>query len=100
MPQPRVRRTAEELREVWYHLTYEIQMLNGTGQVLSTFRANPSEDRDRIIQNALIESFAVHARSLMAFLYPENPRPDDVVADDFFGDPRTGTRSGLPWPTC
>ena len=80
-------RTAKELRAVWHHLVYEIQMLNANAQVLSTFRADPSEDKDRIIQNALIESFAVHARSLLEFLFPETPRPDDVVADDFFDDP-------------
>lgn len=87
MPQPRPKRTLEELHGVWGHLAYEIQMLNETGRVLSTFKADETNDRERVIQNALIESFALHARSVLAFLYPENPRSDDVVADDFFGDP-------------
>lgn len=86
MPPQRPKRSAEELRSVWKHLLYEIQMLNETGKILSTFNADPANDRDRIIQNALIESFALHARSLTAFLYPENPKADDVIADDFLDD--------------
>lgn len=38
------------------------------------------------ISNALVESFAVHVRGLVDFLYSENPRPDDVIAEDYFAD--------------
>jgi hypothetical protein len=86
MPSQRPKRSTEELRSIWSHLLYEIEMLNETGKILSTFKADPDVDRDRIIQNCLIESFALHARSLTAFLYPENPKADDVVADDFLDD--------------
>jgi hypothetical protein len=38
------------------------------------------------IRNALVESFTVHVRILLDFLYPSSPKVDDVVADDFFDD--------------
>jgi hypothetical protein len=38
------------------------------------------------IRNALIESFTIHARILLDFLYSTNPQPDDVIAEDFFDD--------------
>jgi hypothetical protein len=33
---------------------------------------------------ALIEAFATHLRNLIDFLYHGSPKPDDVVAADFF----------------
>ena len=83
----RPKRGMADLKAIWEDVVYEIQMLGETGRFLSTFKANPSNDRDRVTQNAFIESFAIHARGLMAFLYPSDPRPDDVIADDFFDDP-------------
>jgi hypothetical protein len=37
------------------------------------------------INNAAPESFTVHARVLLEFLFGDNPRPEDVVAADFLG---------------
>jgi hypothetical protein len=37
-----------------------------------------------VIHNALLEAFTIHARGLLKFLYPENPKSDDVIAEDFF----------------
>jgi len=37
-----------------------------------------------VLRNALLEAFTIHARVLLKFLYDENPRADDVIADDFF----------------
>ena len=42
---------------------------------------------------ALIESFAIHARNLILFLYPGRVCPGDVLAEDFF------TSSG-DWERC
>jgi hypothetical protein len=39
------------------------------------------------MHNALLESFAIHARVLLSFLYAEDPRENDVVAEDFFTIP-------------
>jgi len=46
-----------------------------------------TEVKDEVVRNALLESFAVHLRSLMDFLWPEKPRDDDVIVEDFFLDP-------------
>jgi len=37
--------------------------------------------------NALVESFAIHARNLIDFLWLDSSNEDDVVGEDFFDDP-------------
>jgi hypothetical protein len=39
------------------------------------------------LHNAVLESFTVHARNLLDFLFVESPREDDVVAADFLDSP-------------
>ena len=39
------------------------------------------------IHNALLESFTVHARVLLHFLYGSKSQSDDVLAEDFFDTP-------------
>lgn len=64
------------------HISYEIQMFRAT----ITRMTNGGLSLDE--HNALLESFLIHARCLLDFLYQtEKPRPDDVIADDFFEDP-------------
>ena len=59
-------------------------MFNATAEKL----ARPA--LDDVTRNAFIESFAIHARILMAFLYEEGLiDPDDVLARHFFSDPST-----------
>jgi len=36
------------------------------------------------LSNALIESFVIHVRALIDFLYPNGPKKDAVIAADFF----------------
>ncbi|MBW1996727.1 MAG: hypothetical protein JRJ29_02045 [Deltaproteobacteria bacterium] len=76
----RKKRTDDELRAASDHLWYEIWMLNSCTQLLA------SGINDRVIKNALIESFAIHARQLLHFLYPDRykVKEDDLVAYDFF----------------
>ena len=45
------------------------------------------------MNNAFIESFVIHARVLLDFFYPFNPRPDDVIATDFFDQAETWERA-------
>lgn len=71
-------RTNEELKKVSEHLLYEIQMLSGTSQL---------SDSDKVKNNALLESFSIHARVLLDFLYKTKGQPDDALATDFFDDP-------------
>lgn len=60
-------------------------MLRGTCWAIQTIRSSGEQDlRWWALQNALIESFVVHARALLDFLYgPAKLQPDDVVADDY-----------------
>jgi len=39
------------------------------------------------INNALLESFVIHVNALIGFFYSENPRNDDIIAEDFFPKP-------------
>ncbi|HIC92534.1 MAG TPA: hypothetical protein EYP21_10890 [Syntrophaceae bacterium] len=79
---PRKKRTKEELIEASDHLYYEIWMFlrlaNGMGS--GVFGQG-------VLNNALLESFTVHTRILLDFLYAERPQKDDVIAEDFFEDP-------------
>jgi len=76
----RIKRSEDELRGASDHLYYEIQMLQGTMKLLATGAIGQS-----LLSNALIESFTVHARALIHFLYPsKHPHPTDVLAEDFF----------------
>ena len=48
--------------------------------------------------NAFLESFTLHVRALLQVFYPTNPKPDDVIAEDFFDEPRhwADARGELP----
>lgn len=73
----------ESLKKIAYeHISYEIQMFTAT-----IARLHKGElDQDE--HNAILESFLIHARCLLDFLYQtEKPRKDDVVATDFFENP-------------
>ncbi len=62
------------------HLLYEFGMLRETAQKLG----NRHHSDDGIVENALLESFTVHARTLLDFFYGERRKPDDALAADFF----------------
>jgi hypothetical protein len=75
-------RTREELIEAANHLHYEIWMFKSLARALGT-----GAFRNSVINNALLESFTVHARILLDFLFADKPKEDDVIAEDFFKDP-------------
>jgi len=75
-------RTHDDLKKASEHLRYELDMLNSVAQALATNFAGAG-----VLNNAMLESFAVHVRSLIFFLFPENPKPDDVLATHFVSDP-------------
>lgn len=80
----RKRRTQDELRKASDHLHYEIWMLISVAQGLASGITGES-----VINNSLLESFAIHARVLLDFLYAkEKPPADDVVAEDFLATPQ------------
>ncbi len=65
------------------HVAYEVWMLRGTEALLAAIQSGALV-ASPVSKNVLIESWAVHLRNLVEFLYPATPRPDDVVAPDFF----------------
>jgi hypothetical protein len=80
-PTLRKKRNPQELRDASEHLLYELGMLDRLAHLLalSAFGEGP-------VANALLESFAMHARNLLQFFdVPEKPREDDVLAEDYFG---------------
>jgi hypothetical protein len=84
-----MQRPREELHGISDALLYELQMLFGSTQALRDEVQGP---RKRTLpwsqKMACIESFAIHARALEAFLWdkPNKNHPDDALAIDFFGD--------------
>jgi hypothetical protein len=69
------------------HVLYEARMLFDTGSLLLDRKhfdqIRPDFDRE-VTYFAVIESFAMHARTLIAFFYPDSERKDDVSAQNFF----------------
>ena len=66
------------------HLLYEIKMFTGVSKINTE---NFSGGDKQFITNVVLESFAIHLRNLINFLYPINPvRDTDVVAKYFFAN--------------
>jgi len=69
------------------HVKYEFDMFLWLAQVCGNSAVRlgaPSAADGNRLSNVLIESFAVHVRNVIDFLYLGNPKPTDVVAADFF----------------
>jgi hypothetical protein len=71
------------------HLPYEIDMLRQTYRKL---KQGPLPEW--AVNNALIESFCIHARSLSDFFGNCRSKPDDFIAADFTNTP--ATRFNIP----
>lgn len=72
---------AIKLRESTDHLKYELEMLQATSYTLCN-----SSDLSWEVINALVESFVIHARALIMFLYSSPSKDDDVMACDYFDE--------------
>ena len=81
----RTERTDEELKKAADHLRYEIEMLGYTAK-----RLRPSKPECPLARNALIESFGIHCRVIIDFLYRDesNAHPHDVLAVHFYRTPK------------
>jgi len=75
-------RTQDDLKKASDHLHYEWDMLNFAAKAMARNFAGAGP-----LNNAVLESFAVHVRGLIFFLFPENPKADDVLATHFVSDP-------------
>ena len=84
-------RSDSELQGASGHLQYEVWMFMELAGTLAAGRDIPL-----VTKNALLEAFTVHARVLLSVFYPANPRPDDVLAGDYFDDPATWERERPP----
>lgn len=73
----RKNRTNEELRLITNKLFYEWHMLTTAAQELQTVT-------NKFLENAYIESGAIHSRALVKFLYSSNSMFNDAIAEDFF----------------
>lgn len=67
-----------DLKRSSEHLHYEFGMLNSLAQIMAMNIAG-----NGVLTNAMLESFAIHVRGLVFFLFPEKPKPDDVLASHF-----------------
>ena len=65
------------------HLLYELRMLLETATRLID---DQQYSIDAVTDNALLESFAVHARSLADFLFAARQQEDDIVATDYIDE--------------
>ena len=75
-------KTKEELILASEHLHYEINMFNETICLLIK-----NGNKQTAISNILIESITMRIRILLHFLYPEDKRSGDILAEHFFEDP-------------
>lgn len=76
-------RQSSDLREMSKHLYYELIMLQGT----TVHLAKKRHPFGTIEHNALLESFLIHSRSLIDFLYVKGQYEDDLLAAHFFNNP-------------
>lgn len=74
----RKKRTSSELIAASDHLQYEYWMFIGLSNAMSTGIFGKER-----LSNAVVESFTIHTRILLDFLYSEKPWDDDVIAEDF-----------------
>ena len=78
------KRSEEELLEASKALAYEFQMLWNTAMLLSSDKFNRPDDVEMLTVNfALLESFLIHARNLLDFLFTRGGNPDYVSAKDY-----------------
>jgi hypothetical protein len=77
--------TDDDLRKLSEHVLYEIEMLFGAAELLEWHVTRDGFNLPWAIHMAQIESFAIHARTLMDFLFNERSRsPRSKAATDGF----------------
>ena len=72
-------RTVEELKKALESLNYEVWMLRSLANILAIDNQGTG-----VIHNALVESFLIHARILIEFLYKNKTHEDTVRASQYF----------------
>jgi len=72
-------RNKDELQRALKHINYEINMLIAISNGLASGVFGKSA-----LNNSIVESFAIHTRNLIDFLWPVKPKNDHVIAEDYF----------------
>jgi len=75
------------------HLHHEINMCRKTLGLLAGGGA------DGVLKDVLVESYAIHLRALIEFLYEPPRKPDDLRAGDFVKTDEARLRARGPKPT-
>ncbi len=82
----RAKRDDDDLRAMSRHLLYEIEMLAHTASWLYTISVLDT-DADAAtrstLRNAMLESWALHLRNLLSFIYDDRPGKGAAIAADF-----------------
>src|SRR5215467_13998641 len=76
------KRTTEQLLCAAEHLLYEVRMFDLTARQLTSGGFG-----DGVVRNALLESFAIHTRTLRQVFFPQNPGADEILAAHYFDNP-------------
>jgi len=86
----------KELRAFSDHLLYEIEMFSATVGVLAVVIEMEVSHTRTTLRNALMESWALHVRNLLSFLYDRRAGKGDAVAADFVGSGWAAKRGAKP----
>ena len=75
---------SELLKYANEHLQYEIDLLTWSAGILASLASHIDKGQlPRAIRNSILESFALHARNLIDFLYTPAKYPTDVALENF-----------------
>ena len=96
MARHKANRSDKELIRASVSIDYEVSRMGSMLHLLLESTVTiASAARDRAISNAFLDSFLQATRNLCHFLYSHNPRPSDIIAEDFFDDERDWCRARL-----
>lgn len=80
---PRRNRSDEELRKASDFLKYEIWMFRSLAEMMASGLPVES-DKDKLVFNAILDSFLIRTRALLSFFYAHDPYENDAIAEDYF----------------
>lgn len=80
------------------HLLYDVQLFFHEGRALTRARLDLTPSLPWEVEMALVESFALHARSLVDFFFRDKGRSDDAFAAHYFEQGEWATLRPQPGP--
>ncbi|MBP6913383.1 MAG: hypothetical protein KBC00_02110 [Candidatus Levybacteria bacterium] len=84
-------KTKTQRRKAVEHIIYEFMMFRRTSEFLT------SPIQEQLLKNMIIESFAIHSRTLFDFFYKNRSQSDDIIALDYIhpGNKFRPSKTGL-----